>query len=93
MEVMKYRMIRREFYRETKFLTRKWEEGKPYPTLIGEFIYGPEQLITHHSNVELLDTVNYKNISGQHYFDITINTKLVFRRMIDNPEEYYLKEK
>jgi len=90
-EVMKYKMIRRKFYRETIFLTRKWEEGKPYPTLTGEFIYGPEQLIIHHSDARLLNTNNYKNIKGQPYFDISINTKLVFRRKIDNPEEYYLK--
>ena len=89
MEVLKYK-ISREFYRETMFLTKNFEEGKPYPTMLGEFIYGPEQLIVHHPC--LLATYNSITISGQHYFDVYIGSNRVFSKKIDNPEEYYLKE-
>lgn len=82
--------FRRVFYRQTMFLTRKFEEGKPYPTMLGEFIYGPEQLIVHYP--KLLTTYNSTTISGQHYFDIYMGGNRVFSRNIDNPEEYYLKE-
>jgi hypothetical protein len=88
-EILEYD-IRRCFYRETMFLTRNFEEGKPYPTNLGEFIYGPEQLISHYPI--LLMAFNTTTISGQHYFDMYIGTNRVFRKIIDNPEEYYLKE-
>ncbi|WP_461247976.1 hypothetical protein, partial [Treponema sp. R6D11] len=89
-EIMKYD-VHRSFYKETRYLTRNFEEGKPYPTSLGEFIYGEKQRIMAHSRAHLLWTYNFTNISGQHYFYITdpdVNT--VLKRKIDNLEEYYL---
>jgi hypothetical protein len=90
-EIMEYN-IDRDFYRETMFLTRKYEKGKPYPTMLGEFIYGQKQSIVNHPDAHLLWTANLTDISGQHYFIIFKNAKIVFERKIDNPEKYYLKE-
>jgi len=94
-EIMEYHIFR-EFYKETMFLTRKFKEGNPYPNMIGEFLYGPEQLIIHHGDADLLSTDNYIDKEGEHYFaiyDLSVGRYgRWFYKKIDNPAEYYLKE-
>jgi len=91
MEIMEYEICR-DFYRETMFLTRKYEEGKPYPTMLGEFIFGEKQDTVNHPDAYLLRTYNSKDICGEHYFIIFADDGDEFVRKIDNPEEYYLKK-
>jgi hypothetical protein len=92
-EIMKYNFSR-NFYRETTALTRKYKKGAPYPNIFWDFWYWWNgQSLGHHP--VLLHTYNGRTINGEYWFWITgreDDTKIHFTRVIDNPEEYYLKE-